>query len=115
LALFGGENRVEAQWKSEHWWTSSYNFLPEIRAGFEVPERVKIHDGTLRDGEQTRGVVLRKDDKMRIAELLDDIGVDGIEAGMPAVSAEDADAIKAIAKRVKRADVYAFVRAISRN
>jgi methanogen homocitrate synthase len=106
---------MDEKWRSESWWTSSVNFLPEIRNQFVLPAEVQIHDATLRDGEQTPGIVLRKDDKIRIAELLDDIGVHRIEAGMPAVSAEDAEAIKAIAKRAKKAKVYAFVRAMEKD
>lgn len=103
------------KWKSEHWWTSNFNYLPEIRTQFELPAEVLIHDATLRDGEQTPGVVLRKDDKVKIAEMLDDIGVHRIEAGMPAVSAEDAEAIRVIAQRARKAKVYAFVRAMEKD
>jgi methanogen homocitrate synthase len=106
---------VEEKWKTQSWWTSSVNFLPEVRAQFTLPPAVEIHDATLRDGEQTPGIVLRKDDKIRIAEMLDDIGVHRIEAGMPAVSAEDAEAIKVISRRVKKAKTYAFVRAMEKD
>ncbi|MCK7480998.1 MAG: hypothetical protein M0C28_30185 [Candidatus Moduliflexus flocculans] len=67
---------------------SPYNF----RGGFGARGRLgpcRIHDATLRDGEQTPGVVFRKDDKLAIARALDEAGVDRIEAGMPAVSRED--------------------------
>jgi methanogen homocitrate synthase len=102
-------------WKSEFWWTSNFNFLPEVRSQFSLPAEVQIHDATLRDGEQTPGVVLRKDDKIQIAEQLDAIGVHRIEAGMPAVSAEDAEAIKIISRRARKARVYAFVRAMEKD
>jgi isopropylmalate/homocitrate/citramalate synthase len=102
-------------WRSESWWTSSVNFLPEVRNQFSLPAEVQIHDATLRDGEQTPGVVLRRDDKVRIAELLDEIGVHRIEAGMPAVSSEDAEAIKIISRRARNAKVYAFVRAMEKD
>ena len=78
------------------WWVSPYNFADEVRGGFELPEKVEIHDATLRDGEQTPGVVFRKEDKVRIAQMLDEVGVERIEAGMPAVSEEDFAAIKEI-------------------
>lgn len=106
---------MNQQWKSESWWTSSLNFLPEVRSQFVLPREVQIHDATLRDGEQTPGIVLRKEEKIRIAEMLDDIGVHRIEAGMPAVSAEDAEAIQAISRNAKRAKVYAFVRAMEKD
>jgi len=70
------------------WWVSPYNFVDEVTGQFDLPHKVEIHDATLRDGEQTPGVVFRKDDKVRIAEMLDEVGVERIEAGMPAVSEE---------------------------
>jgi len=75
------------------WWVSPYNYAPEVRAKFELPESVSIHDATLRDGEQTPGIVFSIADKIAIAEKLDEIGVDRIEAGMPAVSDQDFQAI----------------------
>ena len=68
------------------WWVSPYNFLSEVRGGLNLPQKVEIHDATLRDGEQTPGVVFRKEHKVQIAQMLDETGVDRIEAGMPAVS-----------------------------
>lgn len=101
-------------YRSTNWWTSLYNEVPEISECSLFPPSVKIHDATLRDGEQTPGVVLRKDEKVIIAELLDEVGVHRIEAGMPAVSDEDAAAVREISKRVK-ADVFAFVRAMPKD
>jgi len=72
---------------------------------------VKIHDATLRDGEQTPGVVFRKDDKVRIARMLDEVGVDRIEAGMPAVSDEDFQAIREITGLGLKAEIFSFARA----
>jgi HMGL-like len=73
-------------YRENEWWVSPYNFAPEVRAGFQLPERVAIHDATLRDGEQTPGVVMSVADKIAIAEKMAEIGVERIEAGMPAVS-----------------------------
>ena len=98
-------------WASDRFWTSPYNFRPEIRDGFSLPSKVLIHDATLRDGEQTPGVVLRKDDKVEIAKILDELGVARIEAGMPAVSVEDAEAVKAIANAGLNAKTMVFCRA----
>lgn len=86
-------------WKTEDWFVSPWNFAPEVRAGFNFPERVQIHDITLRDGEQQAGIVFTKEDKIRIAEALAEAGVDRIEAGMPAVSPQDAEAIRELARR----------------
>jgi len=81
---------TENLWLQEgKWWVSPYNFVEEVKKDFELPNKVVIHDATLRDGEQTPGVVFRKEDKIRIAQKLDEVGVERIEAGMPAVSEED--------------------------
>jgi methanogen homocitrate synthase len=95
------------------WWVSPYNFVDEVRAGFNLPKKIEIHDATLRDGEQTPGVVFRKEHKVRIAQMLDEVGVDRIEAGMPAVSEEDFEAIKEISKLGLKAKIYTFARAMN--
>ena len=77
---------MDEPWKSDRWFTSPWNFLPEIRDGLSLPDAVQVHDVTLRDGEQQAGVVFTKDDKLRIAEALAEAGVHRIEAGLPAVS-----------------------------
>jgi isopropylmalate/homocitrate/citramalate synthase len=99
--------------KEGSWWVSPYNFVDEVRGGFELPEKVEIHDATLRDGEQTPGVVFRKDDKVRIAQQLDEVGIERIEAGMPAVSEEDFAAIKEISRLGLRAKIFTFARAMT--
>ena len=73
---------------------------------------VGLYDTTLRDGEQTVGVVLSPEDKLAIARALDEAGVDRIEAGFPRVSAEDAEAIRLIADAGLRAEVWGFARAV---
>jgi len=100
----------EKPWETENWFVSLYNFLPEVRRKFKLPEKVIFHDITLRDGEQQAGIVFRKDEKLRIARMLDEIGVPRIEAGMPSVSKEDAEAVKAIANEGLSAEVFAFSR-----
>ncbi len=94
------------------WWTSLYNFTQDVLDGYTLPEKVKIHDATLRDGEQTPGVVFHKEDKVRIARKLDEVGVERIEAGMPAVSEEDFQAIKAISQLGLKAKIFTFARAL---
>ena len=98
--------------QDDKWWVSPYNFVDEVTSEFDLPAKVEIHDATLRDGEQTPGVVFRKDDKVRIAQKLDEVGVERIEAGMPAVSQEDFDAIKAISKLGLKAKIFTFARAL---
>lgn len=99
-------------WKSDQWFTSPWNFLPEVTKGWGFPKKVEVHDTTLRDGEQQAGVVFNKEDKIRIAGMLDEAGVDRIEAGMPAVSWADAEAIKHIAKMGLNAEIYTFSRCL---
>lgn len=99
-------------WTTGYSWTSPMNYFEEVRKGFSLPKEVRFHDATLRDGEQTPGVVLRKEDKFALAKLLDEVGVDRIEAGMPAVSEEDFEAIKAIAKLGLKARIMGFCRAV---
>jgi len=100
-------------YRENEWWVSPYNFLPEVRSTYELPARVAIHDATLRDGEQTPGIVFSIADKIAIAEKLDEVGIDRIEAGMPAVSEQDFDAIKQISKLGLKAKIYTFARAIN--
>ncbi len=102
-------------WATNNWWVSHLNFLDDVRREFELPDRIEIHDATLRDGEQTPGIVLRKEEKLKIAEALDEIGIERIEAGMPAVSSEDREAIRLITKRGMEAKVMAFCRALKKD
>lgn len=98
-------------WRTKNYWVSPFNFIPEVTGTMSLPEKVIIHDATLRDGEQTPGVVLRKDEKVEIAVMLDKFGVERIEAGMPAVSKDDAEAIREISKLRMKAKIFAFGRA----
>lgn len=100
------------EWWTDDWFVSPLNFAPEVRNGMNLPAHLAIHDATLRDGEQTPGVVLGRKEKLAIAKKLDAIGVDRIEAGMPAVSDEDYGAIADIVASGPRAKVYAFARAM---
>jgi hypothetical protein len=68
-------------WKSDNWFVSPWNYLDEVKKDFVIPEKVKIHDVTLRDGEQQAGIIFSKDDKIRIAEKLAEVGVHRIEGG----------------------------------
>ena len=73
---------------------------------------IGLYDTTLRDGEQTVGVVLDPEQKLEIAKLLDGLGIDRIEAGFPRVSDEDARAIRLIADAGLDAEVWGFSRAV---
>ena len=73
---------------------------------------IGLYDTTLRDGEQTVGVVLAPEDKLEIARLLDGLGIERIEAGFPRVSEEDARAIRVIADAGLDAEIWGFSRAV---
>ena len=98
--------------RENEWWVSPYDFIPEVRSTFQLPARVSIHDATLRDGEQTPGVVMSVSEKIAIAEKLDEVGVERIEAGMPAVSEQDKAAISDIAALGLKSEIFAFARCI---
>jgi isopropylmalate/homocitrate/citramalate synthase len=98
-------------WKNDNrWFVSPYNYDPEVRSSLRFAPKIELHDITLRDGEQQAGVVFSKDDKIRIAEALAEVGVHRIEAGMPSVSRDDADAIAAIVRRRLGPKIFGFCR-----
>jgi|UniRef100_A0A7C3WQ66 homocitrate synthase NifV len=73
---------------------------------------IKIVDTTLRDGEQTAGVVFSKAEKLQIARMLDEIGVHQIEAGIPVMGGDEEEAIKAIVKAGLKASIMGWNRAV---
>ena len=73
---------------------------------------VGLYDTTLRDGEQTVGVVLDPVQKLEIARALDELGVDRIEAGFPRVSQDDWEAVQMIAGAGLEAEIWGFSRAV---
>ncbi len=73
---------------------------------------LKIDDTTLRDGEQTAGVVFANTEKIRIAKLLDKVGVDQIEVGIPAMGGDEKKTIKKIAALELNTSVLAWNRAV---
>ncbi|HET7151879.1 MAG TPA: hypothetical protein VFI60_10745 [Candidatus Acidoferrum sp.] len=93
-------------------WVSELNRHPEVRKAFAQRQAVKFYDTTLRDGEQSVGVVLPPEQKLEIARALDDLGVGRIEAGFPRVSADDAEAFKLIANAGLKAEIWGFGRAL---
>lgn len=73
---------------------------------------IKIVDTTLRDGEQTAGVVFANNEKITIAQMLSDLGVDQLEVGIPAMGGDEKDAIKRICKRNLKSSIMAWNRAV---
>ena len=106
---------IDTSYSEGNWWVSEYNFKPEVKSLRSPARHIAIHDATLRDGEQTPGVVFRKEDKIKIAKALAEAGVERIEAGMPAVSNEDFEAIVEIAKLNLSAKIFTFARAMTRS
>jgi isopropylmalate/homocitrate/citramalate synthase len=84
----------------------------ELNDAYRLGGSVGLYDTTLRDGEQTVGVVLDPEQKLEIARLLDELGIDRIEAGFPRVSQDDWDAVKLISDAGLRAEVWGFSRAV---
>jgi len=74
-------------------------------------DRVLIFDTTLRDGEQSPGATMTHDEKLEIAGLLDEMGVDIIEAGFPIASEGDFRAVSDIAKHAQNAVICGLARA----
>jgi isopropylmalate/homocitrate/citramalate synthase len=90
-------------------WTGTIN---EQALDPQPPGTVGLYDTTLRDGEQTIGVVLTPAQKLEIAKALDEAGVDRIEAGFPRVSEDDRRAVELVASAGLRAEVWGFSRAV---
>ena len=102
-------------WKTPNWHVSPWNYLEEVTRDFQPPKQVKVHDITLRDGEQQAGIIFTKDDKIRIAEKLAEVGIHRIETGMPAVSPNDEAAIREIVKRNLNSEIFCFSRCMVRD
>lgn len=103
-------NNSATPWKTEKWYTSPWNFIPEVRANMQFSPNIQFHDVSLRDGEQQAGLIFNKEQKVVIAEKLAELGIQRIEAGMPVVSEQDAEAIKEIISRNLGPQIFAFAR-----
>ncbi len=97
-------------WKTEQYFVSPWNYQPEVTSEYTPPAKLEVHDVTLRDGEQQAGVEFTPDEKVRIAEKLAEAGVQRIEAGLPAVSPGDAEAVRRIKALGLPAKIFAFSR-----
>jgi isopropylmalate/homocitrate/citramalate synthase len=94
-------------------WISELNKKPEVQSGFDRTRPVRFYDTTLRDGEQSIGVVFTPDEKFEIACALSDLGVSRIEAGFPRVSEADSQAVKRILDEYMNAEIWGFSRAMT--
>ena len=89
---------------------SPYNQL--ALKGFSPPESVSMFDTTLRDGEQAPGIALSPEDKIRIAQALDVLGVDCMEVGFAASGSTEADTIRRICDLGLDAKMYSLARSV---
>jgi isopropylmalate/homocitrate/citramalate synthase len=93
-------------------WTSKINSRADVCPVFDRSRTIRFYDTTLRDGEQTVGVVFSPQQKLEIARKLDELGVGRIEAGFPKVSVEDGEAISLILRAgLKHSEIWGFARA----
>jgi isopropylmalate/homocitrate/citramalate synthase len=93
--------------RSDLVWTGSINDAAAIGGS------VGLYDTTLRDGEQTVGVVLDPQQKLELARAIDSLGIERIEAGFPRVSQDDWDAVRLIAEAGLDAEIWGFSRAVA--
>ncbi len=94
---------------TDKYWITDFNYLDEVRGQFHLPDRVYIHDVTLREAEQAPHIALRPDEKIRIFQALDDMGVNSVEI-FPIVSDEDKEVAKEMVKMPRRAKVFFLCR-----
>jgi isopropylmalate/homocitrate/citramalate synthase len=106
-----GHSKAATSLPRDGHWTSELNHREGVERKIAA-KSVKFYDTTLRDGEQSVGVVLTPQQKLEIARALDGLGVGRIEAGFPRVSADDAEAFGLIAKAGLRAEIWGFGRAL---
>jgi methanogen homocitrate synthase len=91
---------------------SPINYFQDVQANINLPARILLHDVTLRDGEQTPGVVFEPEERVRVARVLNDLGVHRIEAGFPVVSEGDREGVAAVAAADLDAEVWGFGRCL---
>jgi len=93
------------------YWVSPMNFIPEAMDKSEIQDKVLVHDVSLRDGEQTPGVVFTTDERIQLAMVLSELGVDRIEFGMPIASKDIYEAFEEVLKMDLQAEIVSFCRA----
>lgn len=87
-------------------------YIDKVKGAMKLPKSVRIFDTTLRDGEQTPGVALTVDEKIRIAKRLDKLGVDTMEIGFPAASEGERKAAREIIKLDLDAQICGLARTL---
>jgi isopropylmalate/homocitrate/citramalate synthase len=104
---------MAVKYRTDQYYVSPWDFYPEVTKDFNIKPKVLIHDVSLREGEQQTGVVFNQKDKVEIAKKLAELGVDRIEAGMPAVSQQDEAAVKEIVQLNLGPKIFAFCRCMA--
>ena len=94
---------------TDQYWVTEHNYWDEVRSQFALPEQVRIHDVTLREAEQAPHIVLRPEEKLRIYEALDDMGVYSVEL-FPIISDEDREFAKELVKKRRKTKVLFLCR-----
>lgn len=97
--------------KTNDYWVTEFNHMDEVRSQLDTPRKVEIYDATLREGNQTPGSIMRKEEQFALAKDLDDLGVNFLEF-FPAVSKDDEEVLTELCKgtTLKRAIPSALVR-----
>ena len=103
---------MKNKFSKETLWTSELNDMDVVQQGFDRSQPVRFYDTTLRDGEQSVGIVFSAEDKFQIACKLADLGVGRIESGFPRVSEEDTRAVRRILDAGLSSEIWGFSRAV---
>ncbi len=90
-------SNLRREWLTDQYWVTEFNYLDEVRKQFTLPDSVRIHEVTLREAEQTPHVVIKPDEKLRIYEALDDMGVYSVEL-LPIISSDDREVARELVK-----------------
>jgi methanogen homocitrate synthase len=98
-------------YEQDKYWVSPMNFMPDAVDKSLMQDKVIVHDVTLRDGEQTPGVAYTTDDRLQMAKILSELGVDRIEFGMPIASKDTYEAFVEVLKMDLNAEIVSFCRA----
>ncbi|MHA1439989.1 MAG: LeuA family protein [Promethearchaeota archaeon] len=69
------------KWFNNRWWISPFNYQKEVQNELNLPDRVYVRDSTIREGEETPGVYYTLDQKIKIVEMLEDLGIHDIDCG----------------------------------
>ena len=105
------KERSRPQHLTDKYWVTPYNFVDEVRDQFDLPERLHIHEVTLREAEQAAGVVLKADEKIAIAQELEKLGVYSMEL-FPAVSEMDQEVVRTLVGMKLNAKVVCLTRCV---